>query len=112
MSDGELSSQDLNLKTAFCLREAGPWGSNFPEPLFDGKFRILEQRLIRQRHLKLVLSINSEVIEAIAFNVDTTQWPNAQCTILRAAYRLGVNYYRGCSSLQLILEYLEPCVSA
>ncbi|MBV9574999.1 MAG: single-stranded-DNA-specific exonuclease RecJ [Gammaproteobacteria bacterium] len=108
ISDGELSEEEMNLEVATLLRDGGPWGQTFPEPLFDGTFRILEQRLIGDKHLKLRLIQNTKIIEAIAFFVDTTQWPNHRCELIRAAYRLDVNEYRSRVSVQLIIDYLEP----
>lgn len=106
-SDGELEPTELSLESAEVLREAGPWGQSFPEPLFDGTFQILEQRLVGGRHLKLTLSRSSQAIQAIAFNVDINQWPNYRCEAINIAYRLDVNEYRGKRSVQLIIEYLE-----
>jgi single-stranded-DNA-specific exonuclease len=54
-SDGELSDGELSLGTAQQLRDAGPWGQAFPEPLFDGRFEILGQRVVGERHLKLTV---------------------------------------------------------
>ena len=107
LSDGELASQDFNLEIAALLREGGPWGQAFPEPLFDGVFSILEQRLVGDKHLKLRLTKDNKIVEAIAFFVDTKLWPNHRCNHIRAAYRLDINEYQGLSKLQLIIEYLE-----
>lgn len=111
-SDGELGAEELELEAATHLREAGPWGQNFPEPLFDGIFRIVQQRTIGDgRHLKLVLAPDrapERLLDAVAFNIDTTRWPDPAVEQLRAAYRLDVNVWRGRASVQLLLEYLEP----
>ncbi len=107
LSDGELDSSTLSLESAELLREAGPWGQSFPEPLFDGVFQILEQRLVGGRHLKLVLSQSEKMIDAIAFNVDINQWPDYRCDAVRIAYRLDVNEYRSKRSVQLIIEHIE-----
>ncbi len=45
-SDGELAERDFQLELATTLRFAGPWGQHFPEPVFDGIFRIVNQRLV------------------------------------------------------------------
>lgn len=76
LTDGELSDSQLSLPIAEMLREAGPWGQAFPEPLFDGKFTLLQQRIVGSKHLKMMLQpINSHVmIDAIAFNVDVNIW--------------------------------------
>ncbi len=109
MSDGELTSNDITLPVAQLLREAGPWGQHFPEPMFDGKFSIVEQRLVGTNHLKLVLGAtgSEHAINAIAFNVNTDAWPNERCQKINAAYRLDVNEFRGVKSVQLIIEHLE-----
>lgn len=107
ISDGELQPQELTLSVAEILREAGPWGQSFPEPLFDGVFEILEQRLVGSKHLKMVLSNSSRTIDAIAFNVDLNSWPNYRCSHVNIAYRMDVNEFRGKRNVQLIVEQLE-----
>jgi single-stranded-DNA-specific exonuclease len=107
VSDGELLEDEFSLEVAAMLREAGPWGQAFPEPLFDDTFRIVEQRLVGDKHLKLRLMKDKKLIEAIAFFVDTNVWPNHRCENIRAAFRLDVNEYKGRSTVQLIVEHLE-----
>jgi single-stranded-DNA-specific exonuclease len=107
ISDGELSEEEISLEVAAMLRDAGPWGQAFPEPLFDDVFRIVEQRLVGDKHLKLRLMKDKKIIDAIAFFVDIEKWPNHRCENIRAAYRLDINEYKGRSSVQLIVEYLE-----
>ncbi len=106
-SDGELQDQELTLELAETLREAGPWGQSFPEPLFDGVFEVIEQRLVGRKHLKLVLSKDNKLIDAIAFNIDVNEWPNYRCKQVNIAYRMDVNEFRGKRSVQLIVEHLE-----
>jgi single-stranded-DNA-specific exonuclease len=109
-TDGELTQQELVLELAELLRyKAGPWGQDFPEPLFEGGFRLLAQRLVGDKHLKMTLA-SQEVgkqIDAIAFNVNLSYWPNHRAERINARYRLGVNYYQGRKTLQLIIENLE-----
>ncbi len=107
MSDGELHPNELSLDVAEVIREAGPWGQSFPEPLFDGVFELLEQRLVGGRHLKMTLSKENQTIDAIAFNIDINQWPNYRCNLVNIAYRMDVNEFRGKRSVQLIVEYIE-----
>ncbi|MEO8401755.1 MAG: single-stranded-DNA-specific exonuclease RecJ [Gammaproteobacteria bacterium] len=107
LSDGELASTDLSLEVAEVLREGGPWGQAFPEPIFDGVFAILEQRLVGSRHLKMTLGKENQTIDAIAFNVDLNQWPNYRCENINIAYRVDINEYRGKRSVQLIVEHIE-----
>lgn len=110
LSDGELSPQELNLPTAELLRAGGPWGQQFPEPMFDGHFRLLHQKLVGGKHLKMMLEPLSggSVIDGIAFNIDLRRWPDASVQQVQLVYRLDVNEYRGNSSAQLMVEHLEP----
>ncbi len=109
LSDGALAFAELDLALAQTLRDAGPWGQAFPEPLFDGEFEVLAQRLVGEKHLKLVLSApaaGGRVLDAIAFNIDTRLWPN-DARRVRIAYRLDVNEYRGVHTPQLLVEWIE-----
>ena len=54
-TDGPLAPAELSLDTAFLLRKAGPWGQHFPEPLFDGDFQVINQRIVGENHLKLTV---------------------------------------------------------
>lgn len=107
-SDGELSSDHFNLQTAELLRQAGPWGQGFPEPLFDGEFAVIEQRIVGGHHLKMLLMPKDSdyCMDAIAFNVDVEQWPNERCNTIKVAYRLDINEFRGREKLQLLVEEL------
>jgi single-stranded-DNA-specific exonuclease len=107
-SDGALSVEELNLEVAILLREGGPWGQAFPEPLFDDVFTILEQRLVGDKHLKLRLVKEDKILDGIAFFINTQAWPNHRCQSVHATYRLDVNEYKGRSQIQLIIEHLEP----
>ena len=106
LSDGELSASELNLHLAEILREAGPWGQSFPEPLFDGDFQVLEQHLVAGKHLKMTLAKDEQILDAIAFNVDIKQWPNYRCECVNIVYRMDVNAFRGKHKVQLIIEDL------
>ena len=109
-SDGELSERDFQLELANELRYAGPWGQHFPEPVFDGRFTIVSQRLVGEKHLKLVLSPpgSARVLDAIAFNVDLDIWPDQAIEQIDIAYRLDVNEFRGQRTVQLVAEHLVP----
>lgn len=112
LSDGELLEDHLRLETAETLQDAGPWGQGFAEPLFDGVFKLLEQRIVGQNHLKMRLGFDNASpsepgLDAIAFRVDLDHWPNYRCTQVRLAYRLDVNEFRGFRKLQLVVEHLE-----
>ncbi|MGY5452241.1 single-stranded-DNA-specific exonuclease RecJ [Agarivorans sp. MS3-6] len=110
LSDGELLPEQLVLAFAEMLRESGPWGQGFPEPLFDGYFELCSQRVVGEKHLKMsvkLLGMNNE-IDAIAFNVDRNIWPNASLKQVQLVYKLDVNEFRGRRSVQLMVEHLAP----
>jgi single-stranded-DNA-specific exonuclease len=105
-SDGELQAYELDLELAQQLRYAGPWGQGFPEPLFDGQFRVVQQRVVGERHLKLRLapSDSTHTLEAIAFNqADLGTLPER----VHLVYRLDVNEYQGLIQPQLIVENIQ-----
>jgi single-stranded-DNA-specific exonuclease len=108
-SDGTLAADDLTLDLAQQLRAAGPWGQGFPEPMFDGEFEVVNQRVVAEKHLKLYLRAapGADPVEAIAFRALESATLPAWSRI-RAAYRLDVNEYQGNRSLQLVIEYLVP----
>jgi single-stranded-DNA-specific exonuclease len=107
-SDGELEPADLSLETAEQLREAGPWGQGFPEPLFDGVFEVTAHRVMKDQHLKLSLRPpgTKQPVEAVAFNQVGNFIPGT--ARLRVAYKLDANEWRGERRLQLRVEHLEP----
>lgn len=106
LTDGRLPSQALTLQFARALREAGPWGAGFPEPTFEGDFRVVEQRTVGERHLKLRVLAGQDTgqIDAIAFN----QHDPGIRGRARLAYRLDVNEYRGVEAPQLVVEQITP----
>ena len=111
-TDGELDQKDFNLPLVERLKAAGPWGQNFPEPTFDGKFKILSQRLIGQgqNHLKLLLEPEKggPLLDAVAFNIDTRYYPDLSIKQAKLVYKLDINEYRGNRSVQLLVDYIEP----
>jgi len=110
LSDGELSEDELSMTLAQTIRDGGPWGQHFPEPMFQGEFYIIQQRLVGEKHLKLVLSVKEKsqvLFDAIAFNVDLAEWPNQDAKRVKLAYRLDINEFRGKRNLQLMVTYLE-----
>jgi single-stranded-DNA-specific exonuclease len=108
LSDGSLSIEEFHLDLAKALRHAGPWGQHFPEPLFHGVFQVMQQRLVGEKHLKLVLKTEcgSVELDGIAFNIDRDVWPNASVRWVEVAYKLDVNEFRGRESVQLMIAHL------
>ncbi|NMT64147.1 single-stranded-DNA-specific exonuclease RecJ [Marinobacter orientalis] len=110
-TDGPLSPDELHLDTATLLKRAGPWGQHFPEPLFDGNFRVVSQRIVGENHLKLVLQPEEggAIIDGIAFNTGP-EVPDYTRTGARLVYKPDANTFRGRTNLQLLVDYLEPLV--
>lgn len=113
LSDGELLPEEFSMHTAQQLRDSGPWGQAFPEPLFDGEFKILHQKLVGEKHLKLMVEPlfkglpTNITLDAIKFNIDLRRWPDASVKTARIAFRLDINEFRGNQSLQLMVEHIE-----
>ena len=105
LSDGVLPDDALSLNFAKSLREAGPWGSGFEEPVWSGDFAVVEQRTVGENHLKMKVhsADGSAVVDAIAFNQAGPAWRG----VVRLAYRLDVNEFRGRETPQLIVEQIS-----
>ena len=106
VTDGPLPGTALNLSFARSLRDAGPWGSAFPEPMWSGEFSVVEQRTVGENHLKLRVrpADGGNVIDAIAFN----QAGGAYRGVVQLAYKLDVNEFRGVENPQLVVEQIAP----
>ena len=106
LSDGELSAEEFAAANAEALRNGGPWGQGYGEPLFDGVFEVVDWRVVGERHLKLVLRTEGrrEPLNAIHFGSWREQEPEPR---LRIAYRLVPDDYRGGNAIQLIVEHRE-----
>lgn len=109
LTDGELDCDDFSLDVAETLRQGGPWGQAFPEPVFEGRFELLDRRIVGERHLKMQLKPLGGVfpINAIAFNSDDHDWP-LQVREVLLAYKLDVNEFRGSRDVQLLVDHIEP----
>jgi single-stranded-DNA-specific exonuclease len=110
LSDGSLAIEEFHLELARALRNAGPWGQHFPEPLFHGVFQLVEQRIVGERHLKMVLKseCGSLKLDGIAFSVDRDIWPNPTIRWVELAYKLDLNEFRGNETVQLLVAHIAP----
>ena len=114
LSDGELAPADISMELAEALRSGGPWGQAFAEPVFDGQFQIVNQRVVGEKHLKMLLRPvytlqngigAAPLFDAIAFNMqDNPVLQEAAC--VHMAYKLDVNEYKGQRNVQLIVEHI------
>ena len=107
LSDGTLDDAELNLDSVMLLNQSGPWGQQFPEPVFDDVFEIVQHRVLKERHLKLVVRrvSGATLLDAIMFN---SEWVReALPQRVRLAYRPNVNEFRGNRSVQLLVDQIE-----
>ncbi len=109
LSDGALSENEFSIEFAQMLKDAGPWGQGFPEPIFDNEFSLVEQKVLGGKHLKMMVMHETGVlIDAIAFNIDGDDWPRHDIDKIHLAYKLDINEFRGRVSLQLLVEKVIP----
>lgn len=108
ITDGELHKNECNLQTAELLKQSGPWGQGFPEPIFHGEFDVIQQRTLADKHLKLVLknSYQDFLVDAIYFFAPEECLSESLARV-ELVYKLSINEFRGESSLQLIVEQLK-----
>ena len=100
-TDGELEIHDFNLDF-ISLLETQVWGQGFAPPVFNDQFQVLNQKILKEKHLKLFLEKDGQQFDAIWFN-HTDGLPK----LIRAAYRLDANEYNGQTKVQLLLEHAE-----
>lgn len=106
-TDGELAGQELTVEMAELLQQAGPWGQSFPEPVFEGQFKLVQQRMLADKHLKMMLQANDgRLVDAIWFNADNKSWPNANVQQVQLAYQLDINDFRDQQNLQLLVRQM------
>ncbi|MBV1907328.1 MAG: single-stranded-DNA-specific exonuclease RecJ [Pseudomonadales bacterium] len=124
-TDGELQNADLELSTAQLLTRSGPWGQAFPEPVFDGVFQLVDQRVVGEHHLKLSLKMDGRLVDAIAFRqapLKRSQVPpegqlkkssvgkrsdDSDEVKVKVVYKLSENDFRNRVTLQLIVDHIE-----
>ncbi|WP_373766998.1 single-stranded-DNA-specific exonuclease RecJ [Glaesserella sp.] len=107
-TDGELQADEFNLQTAELLKQAGPWGHNFAEPVFEGDFRIIQQRLLAGKHLKMLVENNQGMLlDAICFNIDVRKYPDLSIKQAKLVYKLDINEFKGNRRLQLFIEHIS-----
>ena len=107
-SDGEIAAEDMNLDLAYLVEQGGPWGQGFPEPVFHGRFDVIQQRQLQDKHWKLVVrpAGSNQVFDAIGFNL-VRACPSTLPQRLLMAYQLDVNEFRGSINLQLRIAHME-----
>ena len=110
-TDGQLDVKDMNLQTAWILA-AGVWGQSFPQPVFSDNFKVINQRILGEKHSKLILEKDSKYgdkkrYDAIYFNYSDSLTEN-----IMAVYALEANEYKGLQTLQLQIKYAKDASSS
>ena len=101
-TDGPL--EDAYYTTEFIdVMDGQVWGQGFAPPVFCDEFRVVSQRILKDRHLKLQLERNGRRYDAIWFGHTASVSERA-----RVAFRLDANEYNGVTRVQLMVEHAEP----
>ncbi|WP_180080397.1 single-stranded-DNA-specific exonuclease RecJ [Acinetobacter sp. YH12058] len=107
-TDGELPQEAFDLHTVDLLQHLAPWGQKFPQPVFEGRFKVVDFRWLKDAHLKLRLALdNGQVVDAIAFGAKDKFEFNPMRDDVRLVYELERNVFNGNVSLQLQIVHLE-----
>lgn len=105
-TDGELTDATLHLETLDWIERLGPWGQKFPIPQFEGRFKVMDYRWLKDQHLKLKVSLGQQIIDAIAFNAIDRFKFNPMLGYVDLIYTLERNVFNGNTSLQLQISHL------
>ncbi len=100
-TDGSLTTNEMCLQTASLLASQ-VWGQGFPQPVFCDNFKVINQRVVGQKHLKLILEKGQKRFDAIYFNCVDDLSEN-----ISAIYTLDVNEYKGLQTLQLQVKHID-----
>ena len=107
-TDGELNAHEFTLDTVDVLKNLSPWGQKFPSPVFEGHFKIVDFRWLKEVHLKLRLALaDGQTVEAIAFNAASKYEFNPMQDHVHLVYELDRNEFNGQVSLQLKVQHLR-----
>lgn len=106
-TDGELTDADLHLGTLDWIEQLGPWGQKFPLPQFEGRFKVIDYRWLKEQHLKLKLVVGSHSVDAIAFNAKDRFEFDPMLGHVDLVYTLERNVFNGNTSLQLQIAHLK-----
>ncbi|UOH74869.1 single-stranded-DNA-specific exonuclease RecJ [Acinetobacter schindleri] len=107
-TDGELPASAFQIDTVDLLHNLSPWGQKFPQPIFEGIFKVLDYRWLKEVHLKLRVALeNGQVVDAIAFNAASKYQFDPMRDSVRLVYELDKNVFNGNVSLQMRIAHLE-----
>ncbi|TDR31886.1 single-stranded-DNA-specific exonuclease RecJ [Hydromonas duriensis] len=102
VTDGQLHSTDFSIANVDAINKQ-VWGQGFAAPLFEDRFEVIEQRVLKDTHLKLVLKNQNGTFNAIWFFHAEEMPKHIQCV-----YQLQRNDWNGKTDLQFLIEYAVP----
>ena len=100
-TDGALPAEFRRADIAASLQHA-IWGHGFDAPLFNEHMEVLQQRLVGEKHLKLQLRHQGNVVDGVFFGRTAPLPAHAHL-----AYRLDINQWQGQQSVQFVVEGIE-----
>jgi single-stranded-DNA-specific exonuclease len=100
-TDGKLDAKYMSLQTAWILASS-VWGQGFPQPSFSDTFKVINQRVVGEKHLKLILEKDQKRFDAIYFNCIENL-----AEIMSAVYVLEINEYKGLQTVQLRIKHID-----
>ena len=106
LTDGELSQSDLSIENVDAINQQ-VWGQGFAPPLFEGTFTVLEQRVLKDAHLKLKLQNAQGIFNAIWF-FHADELPRS----IQCVYQMQRNDWKGKTELQFLIEHAYPLEAA
>lgn len=107
-TDGALLPDEFSLSFVDRLKNISVWGNGFVPPVFDGKFEVINHRILKDKHLKLSLKMVGVQypIDAIWFNYQADSW-DYRAFGVHILYTLDINEWQGSQSLQLVIKDLS-----
>ncbi len=84
------------------LLEDQVWGQGFAAPVFCDAFRVVNQRVLKDKHLKLTLEKDGRRYDAIWFG-----HADALPELVQVAFRLDNNEFNGVTKVQLLVEHAQ-----
>ncbi len=97
-TDGPLPAQYRRAETVDAINSQ-VWGQGFAPPTFSEELEVVSQSLVGEKHLKLKLRHQGEMVDGIWFGRTESLPPK-----VLLAYRLDINEWQGQRKLQFLIE--------
>lgn len=97
--DIDLETKYINIETADLIKDE-IWGQGFPAPLFSGKFNLVDQKILKDAHLKVTLERDNIQYEGMWFFKSDLLDKGTHNFV----YSLGINDFRDKKTVQIMIE--------